>query len=377
MERIAIIMAGGAGNRFWPLSKINRPKQLIQFKEGSPTLLEEAIERALIVFKSENIYIITNQYMLDAIGKVITEIPRENIIAEPAKRNTAPSLALMAAIISVRYKLKGIPESNIVIGVLTADQKIFPNDAFTRSIEALLRYVEFNPVLATIGIRPNRPETGYGYIEIQDEFEDSTSSIQIKPLKSFHEKPTLEVAQRYYLQNRFLWNSGMFFWRLDVFKENMKKYTPEIGNNIQKLQEYLEENPYEIDMTKNKQVLELYASLPDISIDYALMEKAERVVVERAVFTWEDVGTYDALPRIYSVDNSNNYLNGNIETIDTKNSIIINQNNTNDFLIAALGIDNIVVSATEDALLICPKDRVQEIKRIVEKLTREGKTKYL
>jgi mannose-1-phosphate guanylyltransferase len=377
MERIAIIMAGGAGNRFWPLSKINRPKQLIQFKEGSPTLLEEAIERALIVFKSENIYIITNQYMLDAIGKVITEIPRENIIAEPAKRNTAPSLALMAAIISVRYKLKGIPESNIVIGVLTADQKIFPNDAFTRSIEALLRYVEFNPVLATIGIRPNRPETGYGYIEIQDEFEDSTSSIQIKPLKSFHEKPTLEVAQRYYLQNRFLWNSGMFFWRLDVFKENMKKYTPEIGNNIQKLQEYLEENPYEIDMTKNKQVLELYASLPDISIDYALMEKAERVVVERAVFTWEDVGTYDALPRIYSVDNSNNYLNGNIETIDTKNSIIINQNNTNDFLIAALGIDNMVVSATEDALLICPKDRVQEIKRIVEKLTREGKTKYL
>ncbi|HOV91585.1 MAG TPA: sugar phosphate nucleotidyltransferase [Candidatus Kapabacteria bacterium] len=377
MERIAIIMAGGAGNRFWPLSKINRPKQLIQFKEGSPTLLEEAIERALIVFKSENIYIITNQYMLDAIGKVITEIPRENIIAEPAKRNTAPSLALMAAIISVRYKLKGIPESNIVIGVLTADQKIFPNDAFTRSIEALLRYVEFNPVLATIGIRPNRPETGYGYIEIQDEFEDSTSSIQIKPLKSFHEKPTLEVAQRYYLQNRFLWNSGMFFWRLDVFRENMKKYTPEIGNNIQKLQEYLEENPYEIDMTKNKQVLELYASLPDISIDYALMEKAERVVVERAVFTWEDVGTYDALPRIYSVDNSNNYLNGNIETIDTKNSIIINQNNTNDFLIAALGIDNMVVSATEDALLICPKDRVQEIKRIVEKLTREGKTKYL
>ncbi|HPD32796.1 MAG TPA: sugar phosphate nucleotidyltransferase, partial [Candidatus Kapabacteria bacterium] len=309
--------------------------------------------------------------------KVIIKIPPENIIAEPAKRNTAPSLTLMSAILSVRYKLKGIPESNISIGVLTADQKIFPNDAFARSIEALLRYVEFNPVLATIGIRPNRPETGYGYIEIQDEFEDSTSSIQIKPLKSFHEKPTLDVAQRYYLQNRFLWNSGMFFWRLDVFIENMKKYTPEIGNNIQKLEEFLRENPYEIDLTRNKQVLELYASLPDISIDYALMEKAERVVVERAIFTWEDVGTYDALPRIYSVDNSNNYLNGNIETIDTKNSIIINQNNLNDFLIATLGIDNLVVSATEDALLVCPKDRVQEIKRIVEKLTKEGKTKYL
>ncbi|HRT68459.1 MAG TPA: sugar phosphate nucleotidyltransferase, partial [Bacteroidota bacterium] len=336
MERVAIIMAGGSGNRFWPLSKINRPKQLIQFKENSPTLLEEAIDRALLVFKPENVYIITNQYMLDAIHKVIIKIPPENIIAEPAKRNTAPSLTLMSAILSVRYKLKGIPESNISIGVLTADQKIFPNDAFARSIEALLRYVEFNPVLATIGIRPNRPETGYGYIEIQDEFEDSTSSIQIKPLKSFHEKPTLDVAQRYYLQNRFLWNSGMFFWRLDVFIENMKKYTPEIGNNIQKLEEFLRENPYEIDLTRNKQVLELYASLPDISIDYALMEKAERVVVERAIFTWEDVGTYDALPRIYSVDNSNNYLNGNIETIDTKNSIIINQNNLNDFLIATL-----------------------------------------
>ena len=377
MERVAIIMAGGAGNRFWPLSKISRPKQLIHFKENSPTLLEEAIERAMLVFKPENIYIITNQYMLDSISDVITNIPRENIIAEPAKRNTAPSLALMAAILSIRYKLKGIETSNISIGVLTADQKIFPNEAFSRSIEALMRYVEFNPVLATIGIKPNRPETGYGYIEIQDEFEDTTSSIQIKPLRSFHEKPTMELAQRYYLQNKFLWNAGMFFWRLDVFIENMIKYTPEIGNNIQYLSDFLSQNPFENDLTKNSKILELYASLPDISIDYALMEKAERVVVERAIFTWEDVGTYDALPRIYSVDNSNNYLNGRIETIDTKNSIIINQNNENDFLIATLGVDNLVVSVTNDALLICPKDRVQEIKLMVEKLLREGKTKYL
>lgn len=377
MERVAIIMAGGAGNRFWPLSKISCPKQLIHFKEDSPTLLEEAIERAMLVFKPDNIFIITNQYMLDSIREVITNIPRENIIAEPAKRNTAPSLALMAAILTIRYKLKSTDTSNISIGVLTADQKIFPNEAFARSIEALLRYIEFNPVLATIGIKPNRPETGYGYIEIQDEFEDSSSSIQIKPLRSFHEKPTMELAQRYYLQNKFLWNSGMFFWRLDIFIENMKKYTPEIGNQIAELSNFLAVNPYEIDLTKNKQVLELYANLPDISIDYALMEKAERVVVERAIFTWEDVGTYDALPRIYSVDNSNNYLNGKIETIDTRNSIIINQNNENDFLIATLGVDNLVVSATNNALLICPKDRVQEIKLMVEKLSREGKTNYL
>lgn len=377
MERVAIIMAGGAGNRFWPLSKISRPKQLIHFKEDSPTLLEEAIDRALLVFKPENIFIITNQYMLDTIRQVIIKIPTENIIAEPAKRNTAPSLALMAAIISVRYKLKGISEQNISIGVLTADQKIFPNEVFARGIEALLRYVEFNPVLATIGIKPNRPETGYGYIEIQDEFEDDTSSIQIKPLKSFHEKPTIETAQRYYLQNKFLWNSGMFFWRLDTFIQNLMTYTPEIGNYIPKLEEDLEENPFEVDLTKNKNILELYANLPDISIDYALMEKAERVVVERAIFTWEDIGTYDALPRIYSVDNQNNYLNGNIETIDTRDSIIINQNYVNDFLIATLGVDNLVISTTEDAILICPKDRVQEIKMMVEKLSREGKTQYL
>ncbi|HAW08521.1 MAG TPA: hypothetical protein DCW42_05025, partial [Bacteroidetes bacterium] len=165
MERVAIIMAGGSGNRFWPLSKINRPKQLIHFEENSPTLLEEAIDRALILFKPENIFIITNQYLLEPIRQEIIKIPPENIIAEPAKRNTAPSLALMSSIIAVRYRLKGISESNVSIAVLTADQKIFPNEAFTRSIEALLRYVEFNPVLATIGIKPNRPETGYGYIE--------------------------------------------------------------------------------------------------------------------------------------------------------------------------------------------------------------------
>ncbi|MEN6295216.1 MAG: sugar phosphate nucleotidyltransferase [Chloroherpetonaceae bacterium] len=377
MERVAIIMAGGSGNRFWPLSKINRPKQLIHFEENSPTLLEEAIDRALILFKPENIFIITNQYLLEPIRQEIIKIPPENIIAEPAKRNTAPSLALMSSIIAVRYRLKGISESNVSIAVLTADQKIFPNEAFTRSIEALLRYVEFNPVLATIGIKPNRPETGYGYIEIQDEFEDSPSSLQIKPLKSFHEKPTLEKAQNYFFKNNFLWNSGMFFWRLDVFIQNMINFFPEIGNHIEEFEQYITENPFETDLTKMMEVLELYSRLPDISIDYALMEKADRVVVERAIFTWEDVGTYDALPRIYSVDNSNNYLRGNIETIDTTNSIIINQNTLNNFLIATLGVDDLVISSTNEAILICPKDRVQEIKRMVEKLQREDKKQYL
>jgi mannose-1-phosphate guanylyltransferase len=377
MEKVAIIMAGGAGNRFWPLSRINRPKQLIQFEDNSLTLLEEAIERAKSFLKIENIFIITNQYLIEPISNLLKELPAENIIAEPLKRNTAPCLALASAIISARMAAKGIAPENILVSVLTADQRIFPIEAFTKTVETLLRFIEFNDALATIGVKPERPETGYGYIEVEEEFDNISSNIQIKPLKTFHEKPSSEKALMYFSSSRYLWNSGMFFWRLDVFNSNMIKYYPIIGEKIAAMHNVLSANNYDPDLTRNNDILSIYSSFPDISIDYALMEKANKIIVARAVFSWEDLGSFDTLPRIFRVDNKQNYSRGQVSLIEVENSIIINASEKSDMIVTALGVSDIVIAATDDAVMICPKGRVQEVKRIVDKVKEKNGEKWL
>lgn len=378
MEKVAIIMAGGSGNRFWPLSRISRPKQLINFEEDGTTLLEAAIQRAETLMPTENIFIITNQYLQEPIRNLLPNLPKENVIAEPLKRNTGPCLALASSIISARFESKGLNTSDIIVSVLTADQRIFPVEAFTRTVEPIMRFVQYNYVLATIGIRPVRPETGYGYIEVEDEFDYSSQNIQIKPLKSFHEKPNSDTAAKYFASQKYLWNSGMFFWKLDVFNSKFQNYYPIIGDKIELMKNILLNNPLDSDLTRNEEILKIYSNFPDISIDYALLEKAKKVVVAKATFSWEDLGSYDALPRIYPVDDNQNYVKGNTTLIDVNHSIIINDSsNKKDFLVAALGLKKIVAVVTDDAVMLCPKDRVQEVKRIVEKLSFEGKTKWL
>jgi mannose-1-phosphate guanylyltransferase len=378
MEKVAIIMAGGSGNRFWPLSRVKKPKQLLNFEENGVTLLEEAILRAAELMPLENIFIITNQYLQNSIKELLKNIPEENIIAEPLKRNTAPCLALSSAIILARFEKKNVKAEEILVSVLTADQRIFPIKSFIKTVEPILRFIEFNPVLATIGIQPERAETGYGYIEVAEEFDHTSTNVQIKPLKSFHEKPNADKANEFFISNKFLWNSGMFFWRLDVFNYKMQNYYPIIGDKIPVLKEILVKNPTENDLTKNSEILSIYSAFPDISIDYALMEKAKKVVVAKATFSWEDLGTYDTLPRIFPVDENQNYVRGNNSLIEINNSIIINNTSPEkDLLLTALGFSDIVLVATDDAIMLCPKDRVQEVKRIVERLNVEGKSKWL
>lgn len=377
MEKVAIIMAGGAGNRFWPLSRKNKPKQIIKFDENSPTLLEEAINRASNSIELENIFIITNQYLKSQIEQIISNIPRENIIAEPLKRNTAPCLSLAASIIVTRMKLKNIPTNEISVSVLTADQRIFPLHSFSTTIDSLLKYVYYNEVLATIGIKPERAETGYGYIEVEREFDYTNQFLQIQPVKSFHEKPSQDVANEYLRSNRYLWNSGMFFYRLDTFINKMIKYSPVIGEKIYEMAEIIEKNPHEDDFTRNSEILQIYSKFPDISIDFALMEKAKKVVVAPATFSWEDMGSFDTLPRVYSVDANENFVIGNVLEIETRQSILINRSEQKDMILSILGLSNIVVALTDDAVMICPRSRVQEVKKIVEEMERLGKDKWL
>lgn len=377
MEKVAIIMAGGAGNRFWPLSRINRPKQIIKFDDNTPTLLEEAIQRASTVINPKNIFIITNQYLKESIEQLIIDIPKENIIAEPLKRNTAPCLSLAASIIASRMAQKGISESEISVAVLTADQRIFPIHSFSNILNSLLKYVFYNEVLATIGIKPERPETGYGYIEVESDFDYTNQLLQIQPVKSFHEKPTQIKAGEYFRSNRYLWNSGMFFYRLDTFINKMIIYANEIGDKIYEMKEIINQKPFEDNFTNNEGILNIYSSFPDISIDYALMEKAKKVVVAPATFSWEDLGSYETLPRIYSVDANQNYIQGEVVEIDTTNSILINRSEKKEMILSVLGYSNIVITLTDDAVMVCPRDRVQEVKRLVEEIANLNKHKWL
>ncbi len=374
MKNVVVIMAGGSGERFWPMSRIKKPKQMLNLTNPEKIMINEAIERIKPLITSEDIYIITSSILLDSMRSAVQEIPPENIIAEPHKRNTAPCLALASAIINEKYAEKGILINDIAMAVLTADQMISPVNKFLKTVEFALNYVHKNKVLATIGIKPTRAETGYGYIESEGFFDD-TDEVSALQVRKFHEKPELEKAQEYIKRGNFYWNSGMFFWRLDVFIDAMIRYAPEIGCKIEIISKKYK-NKTNIALPEPLSLIdEVFCEMPNISIDYALMEKSDSVVVIKALFDWDDIGAWDSLDRFYKHDENDNILKGNIAEIDVNNSIIINENQK--ALIATIGLKDFVVINTDDALLICPKNRVQEIKKIVEKIRNNSQSKWL
>ncbi len=375
MKRVAIIMAGGSGERFWPLSRAKRPKQLLNLNSQSQTMIEESIDRISSLIPAEDIYIITSSILLEPIRNALPNLPAENVIAEPAKRNTGPCLALAAAFIKEKYNSFDYSDNQISIAVLTADQRIEPAELFVKTVDDVLSYIENHNVLATIGIMPSRPETGYGYIHIADKFEKNDKP-QIQSVIKFLEKPNIEKAQEFVEAENYLWNSGMFFWRLDYFIEELTNHLSEVGNKIEEL----------CSLYRNKTNLqlpdflptakELYESFPNISIDYALMEKAKNVVVAKALFDWDDIGSFDSLDRVHSKDESCNISIGMNSLIETSNSIVFNSSKEK-MIVATLGLDEMVVIVTDDAVMVCPKNRVQEIKKNVEDIRKQGKIDWL
>jgi mannose-1-phosphate guanylyltransferase len=326
-------------------------------------MLKESIERISSLISTDDIFIITSEILLEPIRNELVELPPENVIAEPYKRNTAPCLALSAAFIMSKYADEYSPE-NISVAVLTADQSIKPNDAFVRTVDTALSYVEQNKFLCTIGIKPTRPETGYGYIEV----EAQGSEQQILPVKAFHEKPDLEKAQSYLGSGNYLWNSGMFFWRLDAFIESMNKNLPEVGNLINTMAEKYKGKTNVVMGESLSSINEIYKGFPDVSIDYGLMEKADNVVVAKALFEWDDIGSWDSLQRVKTANKDNNIVQGKSVLVDSQNTIVVNATESKKVLFAGLGLDGMVVVVTDDAVLVCPKERVQEVKKCVEEI---------
>lgn len=370
MKRVALIMAGGAGERFWPLSRRTRPKQLLKLVSEDKTMLEDAIERITPLIPKKDIYIITSELLTPVMRNMLNDFPPENIIPEPFKRNTAPCLALGVACVLAKHNL---PASEISIAVLTADQHIYPNDAFLQTVDEAMRFAESSDIIVTIGINPTRPETGYGYIELG---EKQPNWENIYEVLSFREKPNIEAAKYYIEQGNFLWNSGMFFFRASTFETELAKYLPEVGLKISEMKNKLVESISTPKDTFKEEIGDIFEQFPNISIDYGLMEKTHSVAVARALFNWDDVGALDALRRTRPTDNQGNVSIGSNSLIDCTNSIIINET-SGKMVTSVLGMDNVAIVVTEDAVLVCPADRVQEVRRNVEEIRKSYGEKWL
>lgn len=342
-------MAGGVGARFWPLSKTNVPKQFIDILGSGKTLIQQTFDRFKPLIPIENIFVVTNDLYRDIVFEQLPELPRRQVLCEPYKRNTAPCIAYAS------YKIAEInPLANIVVS--PADHHIENNELFLKNIETSLNAVAANNWLMTLGIRPTRPDTGYGYIQYKD-IVNSTVDSNIKHVKTFTEKPILEIAKSFIQSGDFLWNSGIFIWNVQSILHAFEKYLPEL-NSI-----FLD-GVDKFNTTQEQEFInQAYQVSKPISIDYGIMEKADNVYTIVSEFMWSDLGTYGSLyDNMAHDDNKNAIVGNNIFPYDTKNCII---HMPADKLVVLDGLDDYIVVESDNVLMVCRKSNEQQIKQFV------------
>ncbi len=355
-----VIMAGGGGTRFWPLSRANTPKQFLNIT-GEDTMINDTIKRIKSIVPTDKIIIVTNKIQKKMLSKVIQEdIPEANVLTEPVGRNTAACIGYAAMVIKKRC-------GDAVMGVFPSDHYIKDADEFQRVLSAAYSIAENTEKLVTIGINPTFPSTGYGYIKYDRERSIPAESKIAYEVVDFVEKPNLARAKEYLKNGNYLWNSGMFAWKASVILENFERFLPKLYRGLLELEQF-------IDTPKEKTVVEeVYPALQSISIDYGIMERSDEVVVIPGDFGWNDVGSWDSLGEVFPLDENGNITRGDFIAIDTRNSIIY----SNSRLVAAVGLENMIVVETNDALLVCPKEKAQDVKKVVEQLKEMGRNELL
>ena len=349
-----IIMAGGIGSRFWPVSRTNMPKQFIDILGTGRTLIQQTYDRFIKIIPDTNIYVVTNEEYIDLVKVQLPNIPAENIIGEPMRRNTAPCILYANKKIAKK-------DSESYIVVTPADHLIINEEKFLNDINEGLKYIKVHNVLLTLGITPNRPATGYGYIQQ----EEVTSNYKIKKVKTFTEKPHLELAKFFLQSGDFLWNSGIFLWKNNIIDTAFKLYLPELYS-------LFDENIKYLDTNEEKSVINrIYSDAKGISIDFGIMEKAENVYVLKTDFGWSDLGTWNSLYNLLPKDENRNVIAGN--NIITENSYENYIKSTSkDKILVLKDLENYIVVDTDTVLLICHRENEQQI----EGLLNEAKSKF-
>lgn len=354
MKTYGVIMAGGGGTRFWPLSRKQTPKQLLNLS-GNGIMVNEAIERLARVADFKDIFIVTNisqkALMLDIIDE---RILTDHILFEPAARNTSACIGYAAIEILKKY-------GDGIMVITPSDAYIKNTENFAKALEIAINEAESTDKLVTIGIQPTFPATGYGYIQY------SNVSAKAKPVKKFVEKPDEETAIKYLASGDYVWNSGMFVWKASVILKKFKELLPEVYLYLEKISEAFGKFDEVLRIEK------LYPLIPSISIDYGIMEKSDDILVVPGDFGWNDVGSWDMFNALHEVDRNGNIKVGDVLTINSKNSTIYSSGK----LVATIGVDNLVVVETADAVMVCTKDKAQDVKKIVDELKAMGREELL
>ena len=348
MNRYCVIMAGGIGSRFWPLSKNNYPKQFLDILGTGKSFIRSTYERFLPLVPSENFVVVTNAAYKELVLQQLPEIKEENILCEPMRRNTAPCIAY-----AVYHILSQCPEASIA--VTPADHLVTNEVEFQRIIGRGLDFVEQNrEALMTIGIKPSRPETGYGYIEVASKPGDT-----IVPVASFKEKPDLATAKRFLAAGNFFWNSGIFLWSTDAIMSAFRQYLPDLVR-------LFDEGKDKFGTPQEQAFINAqFEHCENISIDYGVMERSQCRYTVAADFGWSDIGTWGSLYTHAAHDEAQNAVSGNAVVVDTANSVI---NIENGYEAIVQGLDHCLVALRDHSLLVCRLDDEQQIKHWVEKL---------
>lgn len=332
------------------------PKQFLSLTDDGKTMIQQTVERILPLVSMEDIYIATNRDYKALVQEQLPDIPEENILCEPVGRNTAPCIGLGAVHVEKKY-------GDAVMIVLPSDHLIKYTSIFIQTLEDACAVAEQGRHLVTLGIAPDNPETGYGYIK----FRPDVTLGRALAVEKFVEKPDLETAKSYLASEQYLWNSGMFIWKASSILENIGQFLPDTYKGLRQIEAA-------IGTAKEQAVLEReYIAFPSVSIDYGVMEKAESIYILSGSFGWDDVGSWLAVERLKTSNEFGNVVNGNVVEVETQNTIIQGQ----DKLIAAVGLENLIVVDTPDALLICEKDHAGDIKKVLETLRMCGRTEYL
>ena len=360
VSRYVVILAGGKGERFWPQSRLRRPKQLLPIVGGRP-MLRQTLERVLPVVPAERVLVLANVEQAAAVRRICPDVPRANIIAEPVGRDSGPAVGLAAQLVAAR-------DSRAVFASVHSDAVIHNVRAFQGDLRAAFLAAEAAPVIVLIGVPPTEASTGFGYIQ-RAELWRMVNGRAIYRVRRFVEKPSQEEAQGYLASGDYYWNPGIFVWRASVVLEAFARHAPSIFVGLAKIGAALAaRRPLATTLRK------VYPSLPKIAVDYAILETADNVVVFPATFDWDDIGSWTAIARHMRKDAAGNAIRGNAIIEQGGDNIVINEGR---HLTAVLGADNLIIVQTRDATLVCPRDRAQHLKTLLQRLAEDPRGRKL
>jgi len=345
----AVILAGGKGTRFWPKSRVRLPKQLLPIVSDR-TMVQETVERLAPLIAAEHVWIVTGADHADELREQLPGVPAQQIVVEPIGRNTAPAIALAATLIA-----RVEPRATMV--VLPADHHIRYADRFRETLRGAIDLASAGTFLVTIGIEPTAPETGYGYIERGEEL-----AVGQNRVRRFTEKPDRARAEEFVQSGRYLWNSGIFVWTVAAIRDAFTRHLPEVARRLEGI------------VSASDDALDsAYERIADQSIDYGVLEKADNVAVVAGEFGWDDIGSWTALLRLGPADADGNVVRGRVLALSSHGNLVA----TDKRLVALVGVEGLVVIDTEDAVLVCSADRVQDVKQIIDELHRRGWKEHL